>query len=530
MSPTADPTGPGAPADRAPLVETAAGRDVVATSMAWTDRWYDEHHDLLWNPPGSFAGELPDLSVHLLPTSAWYALGLLVRDATGDHERALAVLGAVLDHQYDRPDSVWHGTFSRFAEWPEPGDGNDAVEWFDYDPNWRQFIGTTLLLVLRHREPALPPELVARIDRALRLAVEGERDRLDARYTNIALMHAVLAVEAGTRLGEPAWVDEGHALAAAVVARFDRTGTFDEYNSPTYYGIDLVGLALWRTCPVSEQLRAAGRRVELALWRDTAAWFQPALGNLSGPFTRSYGMDMQRYVAAVSMWIWGLLGRAAAPLPDLSAAVIDHGHDLPLGPMAALLANLGDRDEIAAAFAGAARDLPRRVDRHLHEHPRRTASGWIGPRLLVGVEHNELPWHAWLQYHPVTVHWRAGEGEAARVGTIRLHADAHVDGRLLTEVDRHPAGAPVVIELEVAPHPVHGPQPVAFTVQLDDLGDATWTTSSWRLPGLRVAVVADAELDRVDRVAPDRVEVVYRPAPASTVPARWVLELRADPG
>lgn len=301
--------------------------------------------------------------MHLLPTSAWYALGLLVRDATGDHERALAVLGAVLDHQYDRPDSVWHGTFSRFAEWPEPGDGNDAVEWFDYNPNWRQFIGTTLLLVLRHHKPRCRPKLVARIDRALRLTVEGERDRLDARYTNIALMHAVLAVEAGTRLGEPAWVDEGHTLAAAVVARFDRTGTFDECR--TRRRTTASTSSGWRCGARARSAgrcrgRSAGRARALAA---PAAWFQPALGNLSGPFTRSYGMDMQRYVAAVSMWIWGLLGRAAAPLPDLSAAVIDHGHDLPLGPMAALLANLGDRDEIAAASAGAAHDLPRRTRR-----------------------------------------------------------------------------------------------------------------------------------------------------------------------
>ena len=41
---------------------------------------------------------------------------------------------------------MWHGTYARFAEWPEPTDG--AVEWVDYDPNWRQFVGTTLALVL----------------------------------------------------------------------------------------------------------------------------------------------------------------------------------------------------------------------------------------------------------------------------------------------------------------------------------------------------------------------------------------------
>ncbi len=47
------------------------------------------------------------------------------------------------------------GTFARFAEWPEPG--ADAVEWEDYDPNRRQFVGTTGLVVLREFHDRLSP-------------------------------------------------------------------------------------------------------------------------------------------------------------------------------------------------------------------------------------------------------------------------------------------------------------------------------------------------------------------------------------
>jgi hypothetical protein len=516
----------------APFDPETEATELVAFSVGWTDRWYDPASHLLWNPPGSFAGELPDVSVHLLPTSAWYAFGLLERGAAGDRDRAVAVLDAVLDAQYDRPGTVWHGTFSRFAEWPEPGDGNDAIEWFDYDPNWRQFIGTTLLLTLRHHEADLPAELLVRIDRALRLAVEGETDRVDARYTNIALMKAVLEVEAGERLGEPAWVEQGHALADAVVARFDRTGTFDEYNSPTYYGIDLVGLSLWRTCPVGAHLREVGRRVELALWRDIAAWVHPGLGNLCGPFTRSYGMDMQRYVAALSMWMWPLLGRAAAPLPDLTAEVIEHGHDLPLGPVAARLTNHEDRDLVARAFAEVGTDQPRRVDRVLHERPRRTAAGWIGADLMVGVEDNELPWHAWLQYHPVTVHWRApgGGADPGAVGTVRLHADAHVDGRI--EVVPDAGDDTVVVHLEVAPHPVRGPQPVSFTGVRPGLDPGAVRADAWGLPGLHVEVVTDARLTAATAVDPERLEITYAPAEGTTGPTAIELRLRsrAHPG
>ena len=68
---------------------------------------------------------------------------------------------------------MWHGTFARFAEWPEPA--ADAVEWDDYDPNWRQFLGTTWLVILaRLRGSRLPSTTVEGIDRSLRFCVEGE--------------------------------------------------------------------------------------------------------------------------------------------------------------------------------------------------------------------------------------------------------------------------------------------------------------------------------------------------------------------
>ena len=62
----------------------------------------------------------------------------------------MAVIEALLALQYDQTGAVWHGTFARFAEWPEPT--AEAVEWDDYDPNWRQFLGTTWLVILREFE------------------------------------------------------------------------------------------------------------------------------------------------------------------------------------------------------------------------------------------------------------------------------------------------------------------------------------------------------------------------------------------
>jgi len=378
------------------------GGDLLPVSVAWGDRWYDPAVGLLWNPAGSFAPVVRDASVHLLPQSAWYAFGLLERARPGDRERAVATIDAVLAHQYDRPGTPWHGTFSRVAEAPEPG--ADAEVWVDFDPNWRQFIGTTLLLILRHHEGTLDQVQVSRIEAALDLTVRGEpAGRVGAEYTNIAILKAFLDVEVGARQGDDARVAAGEQLAAEVVDRFDRSGGPDEYNSPTYYGIDLVGLALWRTSPVSPQLAAWGVRLEAGLWRDLAMFFHAGLRNLVGPFDRAYGMDMTRYLAAVGLWWWPRWGSAVAPLPDVGADVIAHGHDLLVGPLVARLAGPVPADivEFLLGFDGV-----RQVERVLPGPPERVATAWMEDDVAFGGMGGPGSGPATGQRAAAAVHWR----------------------------------------------------------------------------------------------------------------------------
>lgn len=452
--------------------------EMAATTTAWADQWFDADLGLLRNPPGSFEGVLPDGSVHLVPQSAWYAAGLLRRDAPGDRARAAQVIHAVVSLQYDRPGAVWHGTFARFAEWPEPRD--DAVEWDDYDPNWREFVGTTWLVVLRHFDAQLSEGVVEAIDRSLRLAVEGEpSDRIPSWYTNIALMKAALDVEAGHRLHEPAWVDRGHALAQEVVERRERTGAFDEFNSPTYYGIDLLGLALWRSCPVSARLREWGAAMESALWAETALLYHAGLGNLCGPYTRSYGMDLHRYVGALALWIWPVVGRDRTPLPPLDAPSIDHGHDLCLGSMVALLGSVVPESvrPWLEAFPG-----PSRLERLVSDRPRRTVTAWLDEGVMIGAEDNDQAWPAWHQYYPATIHWRVPGGG---IGSARLVHNGAANAR---------AGEGVLV-VECGPS-TDGSMPT-FLVEVDGFDPATVRADTWDLPGLTLAVHTDATLTEV---------------------------------
>ena len=407
---------------------------LAATTTDWSDQWWDAEVGLIWIPPDPVRGEdgglsTPEPTVHLLPQTAWYAVGLLLRDGPGDRERAAQALTAVLDHQYDAPGEVWHGTYALFHEAPEPQPG--ATMWVDYDPNWRQFIGCTLLLVLRHLADRIPADMPARIEAALRLTVEGEPEgRIPDSYANIALMHAYLEAEAGHLLGEQAWIDRGEDRARRVVARYDEHGAYDEYNSPTYYGIDLKALGLWRGHSSSALLAAEGARLEAALWRDSVRWYHAALRNVAGPYTRAYGMDLGAYVAAWSIWVWAAAGLEHAPLPPLDEP-LEHGMDFTLGALVALIGAEVPEDALAhlKAFAGE-RSVQQRISGP--DEGDRTAAAWLGADAMIGAESSTVDLSWWDQFHGATVHWRRPDGSVGWLrATVPGPSDATVEpGRL----------------------------------------------------------------------------------------------------
>lgn len=427
--------------------------DLVAQVRPWADALFDPAVGLLWNPPGSFDDEgVPPRSVHLVPQSAWYALDLAAR---GDGEGVAAAVDAVLALQYRTPGTPWHGTFARVAEAPEPGAG--AVEWVDYDPNWRQFCGIALALLLRHHRNVLDPERARRVEDAIALAVEGEQasGRLAWHYTNIALQHAWLLVEAGA-------TDEGHALAGLVADRWRRRRTFPEFNSPTYDGVDLWALALWRSGATAE-LRALGTELEAGHWRTVAARYHDGLGNLAGPYTRAYGLDLHRYVAKVSLLFDG-------PRPPLHG-VVAHGHDL-LALPALALAPPEIPDDAFGSGERAVHDV-------ITEHPtRREATAWLGDAVAIGAEDGDSDWAGWFQFVAGTVHWRRPDGA---VGVLRYIPDGPPRGRAEPGILR--VGGPGHVE-------VHDPEPPGV-VHTTRAPGRVLDVGRTALPGLDVQVRPD---------------------------------------
>jgi hypothetical protein len=452
-------------------------RDLFEASMRWAEPWWDEAFGLL-HDSGDTKANGP---AHTVRGSVWYAFGLLMRDGPGDTERAVRVIDTVLNYQFVAPDRAFHGTFYRAPEEPYPPD--NAIVWKDYDPNWREFIITVLALALLTYPEKLPNTLVARLDEAIRKAVAGAQARgLSASYTNIALMNAWMMCFAGKRFLDADWIAAGERMGREVYRLFKQCDAFAEYNSPTYYGVDLYALALWRAYPaIAPVLAPLGAEMEALLWRDTAQFYHAGLHNLAGPYDRSYGMDMRRYLAVVGLWMRLALDKDSAPLPDTDKP-FEHDHDMGFVPPIVFLGAQVPDDALAhlRAFQG-----ERQVEHVIAESPRRVATAWLGVDRMLGGEFMSGAAPASGQLHPATLHWQMHDGQT---GWVRM--------RYINPVDAQ-AGRN---RLEIATT-----GEIAFQIYAPG---ATLALDRWQMPGLTVRVESNADTVDIQPHA-DMFEVCY---------------------
>ena len=293
--------------------------ELFRESMALNDLLYDDNVKLV-NRPHSVQYPQSERvmsrsSYHMVRESSWYALGLLVRDDAGDRKRAADVLDAVLKQQYTTDGKPWYGTFRTAPEEQDPAP--DAVMWRNFDPNWRVFIGTTFEMILIEYPGRIPPELAKRMYAAIDRGIEGEiaEKRLLPSYSNISLMYGALWDFAAAHDNNAEWKKQSTEWTEAVYKLYKQYGAFFEYNSPTYCGVDMYGLALWRSYGSTPRIRTIGSEMEAGLWQDIANLYQPDLRNISGPYDRAYGMDMESYVSVDGVWMRSALDPKRAPLP-----------------------------------------------------------------------------------------------------------------------------------------------------------------------------------------------------------------------
>lgn len=549
-------------------------RHLVVQSMREMDRHYNDEIKMI-----------REGALHSTRGSGHYAFGLLLRGEPGDRERACEVIDAVLALQFNHPGEIYHGTFRAAPELPVPPAGHmawitfppgfaysilqtmediydkfvarlaeqhphaleglepasmkrvyrEAVNqtlppvWESYDPNWREFIACTFALILDHYESVLPDDLVRRMDQAMHITVEASIDRRISisipMNTNIELMHLFITHYFGYRYHTSAWMEHAEREAQLLLQEFEEFDSFAEFNSTTYYGVDLTVLGMWRKYGQSKSFREVGRVIEQGLWRNIALFYHPSMEEMSGPFARAYEMEMRAH-SSMGVFIYLALGEGYEHLAGLNCEsshdplIAAVGVEVPADVFPQLREHHGDRLVRKQFRELCERDKPGE-NSHLC-----TATAWIGERLMLGGMAGSRNTNG--QMHPATIHWQTTDGEKYFVRLLRravgdrwnthlrgIYYEAHAEkNRLEIEVRLETKE-----ELELFFEFSGGP----------GLREASITGERWGLPGLNCMLEAEVGPAPAPtlRKLEDRLELVYayRPGAEASGRMRFVIHL-----
>jgi hypothetical protein len=318
-------------------------------------RQYDQDYGLMLVPKRihHHTVDVPDGSYHETRDSAYFALALLewarTIEAEGSdsarrpsfapgeaplpttaaeaREIARGIVTALqasqtVDNRDDRTYGLWH----YYAELPVRG-------WAYKDFNWADFIATALLQIAGRHGDVLGEQSMAELREAVdRAATCVLRRNVSVSYTNISALATFVLAGAGEILGRGDCLSAARERASAMAELVVENGIVDEYFSPTYTGVALMGLVSVRSFVVDEAVRGAARTVELRLWSHLADGWHRASRELAGPHSRAYSVRMGFSWVAVLLYraTAGELDWPEAPVGEfLQVASLIHDVELP---------------------------------------------------------------------------------------------------------------------------------------------------------------------------------------------------------
>ncbi len=238
-------------------------------------------------PPGyRYHTNLRDRQVHPTRDSLEYALTLLEEGSAERVARAKKVLERVLPLQVKDPASKWYGIWGYYLE--EPPEKMSPADW-----NWADFNGSYLLLIELRHGAKLETGLRGEVRSAIAHAAESiKRRNVTMSYTNIAIKGTFVTMAAAELAGDSALGAYARERTVRLAKQIDETGTFNEYNSPTYARVSLTSLTRYRMYVKDEETRSRMARIERRLWEHMAAHWDPARAQFAGPMSRCYSNDI----------------------------------------------------------------------------------------------------------------------------------------------------------------------------------------------------------------------------------------------
>ncbi|KAL4983742.1 hypothetical protein BDW68DRAFT_181322 [Aspergillus falconensis] len=285
---------------------------------------------------------------HETRSSVWYSIGLLQRNRGNDADEAIKILRNVIGDQEKNTTVQWYGDYTKYPEQPTVGTAAyPPVIYNSWDPNWRGFIGTALIVIYEEFQALLPPDVQDLILESLYNSTVGDSyrvggvdgDNLYPAYSNAWLMRTVASSWTGRKLNDANMTAAGDADAIAFLDLFDRNHTLSEFNGPTYAGVSLYALtiAVKYLGATKSSIGLNAERLVQQIWDYESQLWNPHMRNFAGPWDRSYGYDMNNYVAIMSIWVWALVGKESAWKSTSPIWTLAHADDFEVAPVIAVL-------------------------------------------------------------------------------------------------------------------------------------------------------------------------------------------------
>ncbi|PYI01565.1 hypothetical protein BO78DRAFT_327281 [Aspergillus sclerotiicarbonarius CBS 121057] len=285
---------------------------------------------------------------HETRSTVWYSAGLLQRNQGSDVQEAVKILENVIGDQEKNTSVQWYGDYTVYPEQPTVGTpAYPPVIYNSWDPNWRGFIGTALIVIYEEYAHLLPGHVQNLILESLYNNTVGDSyrvggvdgDNLYPAYSNAWLMRTVVTSWTGRKLHNANMTAAGDADAREFLALFDRNGTLSEFNGPTYAGVSLYALTIGAKYlgSTNSTIGQNAARVIREIWDYESLLWNANLRNFAGPWDRSYGYDMNKYVAIMATWVWSLVGKTTVFHETSPIWTMTHADDFEISPLIAIL-------------------------------------------------------------------------------------------------------------------------------------------------------------------------------------------------
>lgn len=524
---------------------------LVQDAMAHLSTRYDPETHLVLKHPGDFSSQENRGSLY-------YALGLLLTGGQQAAQEAEKICDAVLNQLIDAPTEIFHGaflhpgqkmppqgvleydrlgTYGRYSldcfyerlsdafrrnleDDPRFSDRAETIDqllreaalsvhpmvYATYEPCSREFLLMCFAMMLEHFEDRLSSRLVKRIDDSAKIVLEGAvtRSRTDFSplNTNIQCMHVFIIDYFGHRFAQERYCRYALSYAQSMLRTYQEYHAAAEFNSPTYCGVDLATLGFWRRYGSCGELRTIGTVLEEGIWRDMMDFFNPAMMNFCGPYTRAYELEMGLHTHFHALFFLSLGEKAFPQHPytnesDSNPLLVLGDVRMPEDLKKAVLASRKD-----AFVRRQFRELSERGDPD-HNNALCTATAWISPDLMIGaLAGSENPSY---QLHPLVAFWRHNSG----LGTMKLLRKLP-NGRMIhmhtVLFDGRAERNRAVMDVHVD---VNRDVIVFFEIECDGIETAQILPNKWELPGLRVLLDAQTPVPYVEKVDGRTLRVCY---------------------